>query len=312
MRIVIVGPGSLGTIFGTALARGGHEATLLGRSSPRDGALHPRVTRLQSLSGSIDPISLPITSDPSIVAGADALIVLVKSFDTIAAMERIKPYVRQGLPILTLQNGLDNARLIRAALGDAPRVLPGVTSQAGMRPDGNLVVHTGQGPTLIGYENEQDVPLAAKLSRVFSAAGLPAASVPAVEREIWRKVAVNAAINGLTALGGFPNGAIIDEPDLLNAAETLAEEAAAVARAYGIELGGMRRAIVETATATARNRSSMLQDLEAGRPTEVQAIHGAIQEAAAEVGIATPAIDIIAALIRAKTRATRAKELTVA
>jgi 2-dehydropantoate 2-reductase len=227
-------------------------------------------------------------------------------------MERIKPYVRAGLPILTLQNGLNNARVIRSVLGEAPRVLPGVTSQAGMRPDGNLVVHTGEGPTLIGYEDEQDAPLAAILARVLSTAGLPAASVPAIEREIWRKVAVNAAINGLTALGGFLNGAIIDESDLLNAAETLAEEAAAVARAHGIELGGMRRAIVETATATARNRSSMLQDVEAGRPTEVEAIHGAIQGVAAEVGIATPAIDIIAALIRAKTRATRAKELTVA
>ena len=89
---------------------------------------------------------------------------------------------------------------------------------------------------------------------------------------------------------------------LLGAAETIAEEVASVARGTGIELGGMRRVVLETAVATADNRSSMLQDLDASRPTEVDAIHGAVLAAGAEVGVATPATQVIAALIRAKEK----------
>ena len=308
MRFVIVGPGALGTIFGAALARAGHEVSFLGRPSAVDGTGPRRHRQLRSLKGRVESVPVTISTDPSIVREADALIILVKTFDTVAAMECIKPHVQPGLPVLTLQNGLGNADVIRRILGDGPRVLPGVTSQAGTRASDGVVVHTGAGPTLIGYTSEEDVPVARRLAALFSAAGLPAAVVPDIDREIWRKAAVNAAVNGLTALGGFPNGAIVDHPDLLDAAETIAEEAAAVARARGFELGGMRASLMETARATARNRSSMLQDIEAGRPTEVEAIHGAIQEAAASAGVGTPAIDVIAALIRARTRMARAEE----
>jgi 2-dehydropantoate 2-reductase len=131
---------------------------------------------------------------------------------------------------------------------------------------------------------------------------LPAVSVPDIGTWIWRKLAVNAAINGLTSLGGFENGMIASNASLLDAAEVIAEEVASVARARGIELGGMRQVILETAVATANNRSSMLQDLEARRLTEVDAIHGAVLDAGKETGIATPATQVIAALIRAKEK----------
>ena len=107
----------------------------------------------------------------------------------------------------------------------------------------------------------------------------------------------------LTALGGFPNGEIVAVPELLDAAEIVAEEAAVVARALGFELGGMRRAVAEITAASASNRSSMLQDLEAGRPTEVGAIQEAIVAAGARSGVATPATRVLAVLIRARERA---------
>ena len=155
---------------------------------------------------------------------------------------------------------------------------------------------------MIGYVDERYAGKAAELAAVFSDAGLPAVAVPDIDRWIWRKLAVNAAINGLTALGGFRNGAIAADDELLDAAETIAEEVATVARGRGIELGGMRRVVLETAVATADNRSSMLQDLDARRLTEVDAIHGAVLAAGIEVGVAAPAIQVIAALIRAKEK----------
>jgi 2-dehydropantoate 2-reductase len=302
MRFVIVGPGALGSVLGATLADGGHEIVLLGRPSPHLDALRDRGLRLTSRQGESRLVDIPATDDPAAVAGADAVIVLVKSVDTVAAVRAIAPQIESDSLVLTLQNGLGNAALIRGLLGRRARVLPGATSQAATRVGPGEVVHAGEGPTLIGFMDKKDAAAASELAQVLSAAGWPTASTPDIRRAIWHKVAVNAAINGLTALGGFPNGAIASDPDLLDSAEQIAEEVASVARAKGIELGGMRRAILDTATATADNRSSMLQDIEAGRRTEVEAIHGAILTAGEETGVDTPAIRVVGSLIRAKER----------
>lgn len=302
MRIVIVGPGALGTIFAAALGRGGHDTVLLGRSSGWLRAIQNEGLYLQSRDGTIERLPATIADDPAIVATADIVIFLVKTIDTKVAIHRTKPFMALETPILTLQNGIGNSQLIREQFGASQRVLPGTTSQAGQRLKPNLVIHSGEGPTLIGYDIPRDAESAAECAKVFSNSGLPAAAVPDIEHWIWRKAAVNAAINGLTALGGFTNGAIAERPDLLEVAESVAEEAAAVARARHIELGDMRAPLRETIAATARNRSSMLQDIEAGRETEVDAIHGAILDDGIRVGIGAPTISLLAALIRAKTR----------
>lgn len=308
MEIIIVGPGALGIVFAAKLAGGGHQVTLLGRPSPRLDQLRERGVRLQRKDSTIHRPALRVTDDPAIVADADAVVVLVKAGDTTAAMQRIAPFLRRDTPVLTLQNGLGNAQKIRDVLGPQARVLPGTTSQGATRLVPDLVVHAGEGPTLIGYETAEDAPVATELARTFTQAGISAASVPDIERWLWHKVAINAAINGLTALGGIPNGEIANDPALLDAAEAIAEEAAAVARAQGLELGSMRRAVRETALATAVNRSSMLQDLEAGRETEVDAIHSAIVEAASASGLAVPITATLAALIKVRSNAHRAKK----
>ena len=301
MRFVIVGPGALGSVLGATLADSGHEVVLLGRPSPHLDALRDSGLRLTAGSR-VQRWHIRATDDPMVAAGADVIIVLVKAGDTVAAMNAIAPHIGPGQTVVTLQNGLGNAALIRGVLGRPARVLPGTTSQAATRVGPGEVVHAGEGPTLIGFMDQKDAPAASEFAHVLCAAGWPTEATPDIKRAIWHKVAVNAAINGLTALGGFPNGVIASDPDLLDSAVRIAEEVASVARAKGIELGGLRRAIVDTATATADNRSSMLQDIEAGRRTEVEAIHGAILTAGEETGVDTPATRVVAALIRAKER----------
>lgn len=302
MRFLIVGPGALGSVLGALLRGAGHDVVFLGRPSPQLDALRDRGLILTTRDGEQKRLRIESTSDPGAAVGADTLVIVVKAGETVPAMAAIAPYVTPGQTVLTLQNGLGNAERIREALGHAPRVLPGTTSQAATRIGPGEVVHTGEGPTLIGYLNADDASAAAQLASVFSDAGWPAAPSADIERWLWRKAAINAAINGLTALAGVENGAMAYHPDLLDSAELIADEAASVARAKGIELGGMRRAVLETALATADNRSSMLQDMDARRRTEVDAIHGAILAAGADAGIDTPAIRVIAALIRAKER----------
>jgi 2-dehydropantoate 2-reductase len=129
---------------------------------------------------------------------------------------------------------------------------------------------------------------------------LPAAAVADVERHVWRKLAVNVAINGPTALAGVPNGAVATEADLGQAAEILAGEVEAVARTRGLELGDVAAAVAEVVRSTAANHSSMLQDLEQGRRTEVAAIYGAVVAEATRVGLAVPTTRVVAALLAAR------------
>lgn len=305
MNVVVLGPGALGCVFGAALFRSGHDVTLLGRSSPHLDALRASGLRLERIDGTVEHLAIPAAADPRIAAKAELILVLVKAADTSAAARAIAPYAHDGQVLLTLQNGLGNAERIRAEAGPGSCVLSGVTSQGATRLAPGSVRHAGEGPTVLGgtLGNGRDLSGAREIAAVLTAAGLPAAAVPDIAPWIWRKLAVNAAINGLTALAGVKNGMIASDTGLLGAAEIVAEEAAAVARAQGWELGGMREQIVTTAVATAENRSSMLQDLDAGRPTEVGAIHESILAAGQEAGVGAPATAVLAALIRAREQA---------
>jgi 2-dehydropantoate 2-reductase len=308
VRVVILGPGALGGVFGAALHRAGHDVTLVGRPSPHLDVLRSSGLRLERRDGTTELLPIAATDDPGAVADADLVLVLVKANDTATAARAIAPHVHPGQTILTLQNGLGNAERIRAEVGPAPRVLLGVTSQGATRLGPGSVRHAGEGPTAIGYQREEDAGQAREIASTLSAAGIPTAVVAEISPWVWRKLAVNVAINGLTALAGVRNGMIASDGALLDAAEIVAEEVAAVARALGWELDGMRRAVAETALATAENRSSMLQDLDAGRPTEVAAIHEAVLAAGKRVGVAAPATTVLAALIRARERAQQWEE----
>lgn len=300
LRFVVVGPGAMGILFAQALSRAGQPTTLLGRQHTSGKVLLP--PDVVNLDGSRERLRVPVTDDPAVAQDAEVVLLLVKTFNTGEAMARIAEFLRPGAIVLSLQNGLGNAEVISAQVEPGLCVLVGVTSQAAMRLTDGAVAHTGIGPTIIGYQSPRDRVAAERISRVFHVAGIPTAVSGDIARLVWQKVAVNAAINGLTALGEFPNGRIAERPDLQHAADIIVDEVAAVARAEGVELSGIRQTLQKVVLDTAANRSSMLQDIDAGRPTEVDAIHGAVIAAGQRHGLFCPAITTIAALIRAKAR----------
>jgi 2-dehydropantoate 2-reductase len=241
---------------------------------------------------------LHVETDPASVNIAELVLMLVKAYDTEQATRNIAPYLRPDSTVVTLQNGLGNAAVIRANLPGRQHVLAGVTSQAARRVSRGLILHTGVGPTVIGYENDAEHVTADRLAGILASAGLPAAATGDIDRFIWQKVAVNAAINGLTAIARVPNGALIARTSLFAAATALADEAAAVASAHGYDLVATQRTLQDTLEATAENRSSMLQDVDAGRRTEVDAIYGSLIVAGRARGLALPALTVIDALVR--------------
>ncbi len=309
-RFVVVGAGAMGSLVAARLALASVAVTLLGRPSEHFAAIRGGDLILVEMDGATRLVPLDVTDRAEVVASAEVVVLLVKAWATCEILAPLRSRLHPDALVLTLQNGLGNAAAIRAALGNRTPVdvAVGVTTQAALRGGAGVVRHTGTGPTLIGRERGEIDARIRAVADTLSAADLPTAAVPDIQRAVWRKLAVNAAINGLTALAGVSNGAIVADPRLREAAGVLAGEVEAVARGHGVELGDVVAAVDEVATATAANRSSMLRDLETGVWTEVDAIHGALVAAGEAVGIDAPANRVVAALVRARESGGRSKD----
>ncbi len=310
VRFVVVGAGAMGSLVAARLALASVPVALLGRPSSHLVAIRQSGLCLKDLDGSAQSVPLAATDRWEAVADADVVVLLVKTWAIDEALAPLRSWLRPDAMVLTLQNGLGNAEAVRSALGEVTpaAIVVGVTSQAALRVGSGVVHHTGIGPTMIGREDGNVDAALTGVADTLSIAGLPTIAVPDIERWVWRKLAVNAAINGLTALAGVRNGTIVEDRVLREAAGVLADEVEAVARGHGLELGDTLAAVDEVATATAANRSSMLRDLESGVRTEVDAIHGAVVAAGEAVGIDAPANRVVAALIRARERGGRSKD----
>jgi 2-dehydropantoate 2-reductase len=294
----------MGSLLAARLTAAGADVTVLGRPSAHLELIQDPGLTLIELDGSSRRIEIAATADPAVARDADLVVVVVKTWATGAALSPIRDLLPAKAVILTLQNGLGNAATIRHALapqvGVPPLILTGVTTQAALREEPGMVRHTGSGLTAIGREGATEDERATEVAACLTLAGWPAHPVVDIDRWVWRKLAINAAINPLTALAGVPNRAIANEPDLAAAAAALAGEVAAVAAARGLDLGDALSAVTEVARATGGNRSSMLCDLEEGIPTEIDAINGAVVVEAASHGVAVPANQVALALVRAR------------
>jgi 2-dehydropantoate 2-reductase len=259
----------------------------------------------EELDGTTRTIKIPSTTEPAIVDNADLIVLAVKSWATIEALAPARPYLRENTTILTVQNGLGNAQDIGRVVGESSLILTGITTQAAWREQPGLVRHTGSGLTAIGREGSGGEARAGKMAGFLDAHNWPSIAVVDIDRWVWRKLAINAAINPLTGLAGLPNRAIADDSDLADAAAGLAREVALVAAAQGFDLGDIAAAVSDVARATGENRSSMLCDLDQGVRTEIDAINGAVVSKGEALGIPVPANRVALALVRVRERAAR-------
>lgn len=321
MRITVVGAGAMGTLVAarlssavTADAADGDNSVerptrivLYGRPSEHLDTIARNGVTLTEQDGSTSTISLHATSEPAAVEGSDLVICLVKAWASGESVAPLKSYLTRDTIVLTLQNGLGNAAQLRSALlhdGVRPHVWLGVTTQAAIRPEPGTITHTGAGITVIGRKSSEVNPRLREIASTMTNGAWPTTAVEDIHRWVWRKLAVNAAINPITALAGVPNRAIREDSELQRAAKIIASEVAAVASERGISLGSkeIMAAVNDVAEATGDNRSSMLVDLEHGSRTEIDAINGAIVSEARRQKVPVPANHLMTALVRARER----------
>lgn len=288
---LVVGGGALGCLLSGLFAHQ-RPTTLLAR--PGTAAAIVRRGGIQ-IDGIAAGESAPeIIDAPRHIAGA-CVVVAVKAYDLESTLTQLRPHLDATNEVVLLQNGIGIRSTGEELLGRP--VTRGVTFLAAERTAPGVVRCNAAGKTYF--------PIGARAAAYWAAARLPVEMVADVHLYVWRKLAINAVINPLSALLGVENGAL--EP-LRDTAAALIEELVPVAAARGIHLDAEEtlEKVIASMRQTARNPSSMLQDLRAGRSTEINWINGAIVSLAERHGIPTPRHRLLTDLVRgAERRAAR-------
>lgn len=292
MRIAVYGAGAIGSLFGGLLARAGFNVVLIARRP----TVQEVMARGLHLEGRVEDTVRPearerlSNGDP-----ADLVFLTVKAGDVRAAGEAIGAALASSVPIVALQNGLGIGEQLRDGLAAAgwpdplSAIVRGTTSYGATLLAPGRVRFAGEGEVVIS--DRTLVPRTGEIvAETLERAGLTVRRVEDIGLEIWKKLLVNAAVNPVTADHGVENGRLLEEP-LRGQAEALLREAQAVAAAEGYRFSDAAadRELWRVVRATAENRSSMLQDLDRGRRTEVEAISGALVALGEKDGIPMPA-----------------------
>ena len=282
-------------LFGAHLARTGVDVTLVGTWRLGLEALAADGVRVEDDRGGWRaPVA--VAEAGSALVPAPLTLVLVKSYRTAAVAPWVSSATAPGGLVVTLQNGLGNVETLARA---GAAVVVGVTSVGAAVASPGTVRPGGTGPTFLGPGPTGDAT--DDLSTLFSRAGLETRATDDIAPHRWRKLAVNCAINPLTAIHGCVNGRLLAAPDTRSTLVATAREVASVAAARGVTVGDTGPLVLNVARRTARNRSSMLQDLDRGAPTEIDALNGAVVELARRQRVEVPVNRSLLRKVRALT-----------
>ena len=299
-HVAVVGAGAIGSFLGGKLSQCAN-VTLICRDAhaqaiERDGL---RITGVQEA-----VVSLPAGPDPSAVRGAELVLVTTKAFDLAHALEAIRPHLEPHAAVMLVQNGLGNEDIARAALPHAS-ILRAVTYLGVTFAGPGHVVWTADGTTTLGSPFGEGGERLETVVSLFGRAGLQATGADDIQRQVWQKTLANVGINALGAVTGMTNGELVEDPHTLAAMGRLVEEAQAAARTLGYDFAALDR-VVQVARDTGANRNSMLQDIEAGRRTEVDFLNAAVVRIAHAAGLAAAYNACLTRLVKAMETLRRA------
>lgn len=292
MNITIAGTGAMALAMGAQLARR-HNVFLIGSWAESLRAIRRRGIILDN--GETQQTVLAQAPEEAASKNkSDLLLILVKSWQTEAAARRSSPFLTENAALITLQNGLSHINVLENYFGKERVLAAAATLGATLLAPGH-VRSIGRGNIALSPHSKTGWATA-----LFQESGFDVTHAADQASLLWGKAVVNAAINPLGALTKKTNGELAAHPNLKKIMAAVAAEAALVARACGVSLPYQNAGFEawRTAMATAFNRSSMLQDLERGRPTEIDAINGVIAQTGKRLGIKTPLNEFLWQTIR--------------
>ncbi len=301
MKILIMGAGALGSVFGGFLSNL-NDVTLIGRD-PHISKINKEGLRISGIWG--EHLFTGVKAFTGVSEGIgtqDLIMITTKSYDTKEAVEQIKSLVGENSLVMSMQNGIGNEETIANVVGWNKTV-------GGMAIFGAQFVGPGHVKvTVIASECRVsplrgDLEKAREIAKNFSKAGIPTFPSDNIMRDKWMKAFYNIALNPLSAILRVPYGVLGDHDETKQIMRELLDEAFEVAMAEDIKLkfssGRYLNYLLEKQLPpTANHRSSMLQDIERGKKTEIDYLNGAIVELGKKQGIETPVNETIVSLIK--------------
>ena len=290
MKITVIGAGAVGCFYGAMLAKAGFETVLVGRAAHVE-AINRGGLRFESTTFD-QHITIGASTGAQAARDADIVLLCVKSTDTVSAAHEMRPFLKPGAVVISLQNGIDNVPLLQEALHC--EVIPAAVYVACEMAGAGHLKHHGRGELIIGKS-----PGSAGVARLFTEAGVPTTVSADVMVPLWDKLVLNCAYNALSAIVHLPYSKIRAEVAADDTMRNLVAECLAVARAerVGMDLNPDRQIERIRQTIPAGQFSSMAQDLSRNRPTEIASLNGAIVRRGLSHGIATPVNQAMVALV---------------
>ncbi len=295
-RIAVVGAGAVGGYFGGMFARAGAPIVLIGRRHFAD-AVNSNGLVLDKSEGQ-ERIRVAATTEMSAIRDCSLILFSVKANDTAETAKQIAPFLQPDATVVCLQNGVDNADRVRAATNVV--TVPAVVYVAVSVPEFGRVKHLARGDLIIGPLSERTTEVA----NVFNRAAISCRISENIEGELWVKLLCNCALNAISALGHARYGQIVQSCDAKQLMQDVVDEVLAVARATGVVLPGVddresgMAAAMEIATQMADAFSSTAQDLNRGRPTEIDALNGYIVRQGAALAVPVPINSALFTLVK--------------
>jgi len=299
MNILMLGAGAMGSLLGARLSRTSARIVLFSTNQKHIEAIGRNSLAVEELDGSVSRFTLESYHRAhDIPIKADLVIVMVKSYATRKAVSGVLQCCGDSTVFLTLQNGIGNWEQIAERVGEKS-VLLGSTAQGATLVDAGVIRHGGNGPTYIGEPRQGVSRRVGNVVDLFNEAGIKTEPSGRMEQLIWEKLHVNVGINAITALTGIRNGFIPETEAAAALCRAAVVEAMDVAGGKGFSIpGDMVDRVLGIARATAINRSSMGQDVDRKKRTEIDAINGAIVRAGDELGIPVPVNRTLTLLIK--------------
>jgi 2-dehydropantoate 2-reductase len=288
----------MGSLFGALLAESGNEVWLYDVWAEHVETINKKGLTIER-EGKSRTLKIKATTDPEQIGQAELVIIFVKSTQTASAAETARKIAGSGGAVLTLQNGMGNADILSEFI-DPGKVLAGTTSHGATMLGPGSIRHAGVGATTIGAwaETEQGQERARIISDFFTRVGIESEAVDDVRSVLWNKLLINIGINAITALTAIRNGQILDLEITRELSRRAVGEAMKIAGKMKINV---REDAIDhvyaVAEATAANRSSMGQDIDNKRQTEIGTINGFIVREAKRLGLQAPVNETLTALV---------------
>ena len=304
MKIVVLGAGAMGQLFGAHLVANGHNVIMIDVSAETCGFINQHGIQINM--GTHEVYGAPRAAlAHQVDHEPDLIMVMTKGPHTHEALASIPHLISEHTVGLSLQNGLGNETVLAEFFGQ-DNVVVGMTDFPSDRQENGEILSEPTGQVVVGEISPGGQRTARNVARVLDSAGLNSSYSDEIQVPIWEKVIFNAVYNTVSGATGLTVGGVFDEPEASLLAYAVLEESLDVARCEEVAIDESRlRANIMNAHANhADHKTSMLVDLEAGRETEIESIGGAIEKVGQQNDIATPYLSVLCDIIRLRERST--------